>query len=171
MTRSYRTCAQTLKPALSLGAALFIIVSTSTWAQPVKDVKKWLKEFKGQLKQPDTSVNFSGADSTRFSLPQNTVVIDIDETQLAPVRNSINDENFEIKYKKVVRANRERLRRMLKKAVEINLVNIKEPKRRHRFYINTVEQYIASNNRIGQLSYTLQVSAEESTFDIRYAFR
>lgn len=170
MIRSYRTCAQTLKHCLLLGVALLLIVSTSVRAQPIKDVKKWLREFKDQLKQPESKVLFNAADNTQFALPQNIDIIDINPHQFQQ-RYSINDDNFDIKYRKVVKANREHIRRLLNRAVEVNIVNIKGERAKHRFYINTVKQHIVSSNHIGRLKYKLLLAEEETVLDIKYSFR
>lgn len=171
MTQLHQFCAQALKSILWLGAVLLILISTSTWAQPVKDVKKWLKEFKGQLKQADTTTAFANVEATRFNLPANTVVVDIDQKQLALAYYSIDDDNFEVKYQQIVRTNRQRLRQLLNRAVEINLINARAPSEHHRLYINTVKQHIVSKHHIGRMKLKLLFAKQESKLNFKYTFR
>lgn len=171
MTQLFRICADALKSILWLGAALLILISTSTWAQPIKDVKKWLKEFKGQLKQADTTLMLIESETPRFNLPSTSVVVDIDKEQLTPSQKTINDDNFEVEYQKVARRNRERIRQLLKRVVEINLINSKEVGTRHRVYINSVERYIASYQYIDRLRLELLLADEKSNIKIKYTFR
>jgi len=171
MTCFYQACRQTLKSAFSLGAALLIIVNTSAWAQPIKDVKKWLKEFKGQLGQTNTATAFVPTKTFDFNLPNNIVIQSNGQEPTLYVEHSSNDDNFSIKYRKIVRANRERIRRMLNNAVEVNLLNRKSDVRRHRIYINTVKQNIVSKNRIGRLKFNIVVAHNRSHFNVNYTFR
>ena len=170
MTQQYPHCAQALKPILWLGAALLILISTSTWAQPINDVKKWLKEFKGQLKQTDNAPVFTEVEQQRFYLQNDTTSVNIDTKEVPPARASINDDNFEVEYRKVVRANRERIRKMLNRAVEINLINTRSQNRRHRVYFNTVEQQLESRHRIGAIKLNLLLADQQSEIKLKYRF-
>lgn len=171
MTWSYQALARKLKPSAMLGAALLITLSTSTWAQPINDVKKWLKEVKEQLEQSDDTLATNERSTNAYTLLQTYIDTRIEPATPATLRHIENDENFAIKYRQIVRANRQHLRRMLKKAVEINLVNTDQYQRRHRVYINTIKRTLVSQHQMGSLHYRLQLSKTQSQLDIRYNFR